>query len=100
MVWRDGEGSAPQLASVQVTMIGETGGEMVVQAVPGKTLLEATLAAERWGRKANVTELANLWTASRDTRNYMVVGDPAVRLTPMPVKEQPPAPVVYRGGSR
>jgi class 3 adenylate cyclase/hemoglobin-like flavoprotein len=45
MVWREGSTSAPQLAPVPVTMAGETGGELVVQATPGKTLLEATLAA-------------------------------------------------------
>jgi class 3 adenylate cyclase/hemoglobin-like flavoprotein len=46
MVWRD-SAAAPSMptAPVPVTLTGEARGEAVVQAIPGKTLLAATLAA-------------------------------------------------------
>ena len=43
---------------------------------------ELTLALQRlnYGEPMNQDELAALWTANNDARNYAVLGDPAVRV--------------------
>ena len=35
----------------------------------------------RWGAKPDFLEISSLWTAANDARSYVVLGDPAVRLT-------------------
>lgn len=51
--------------------------------------LSSDLAMElediQYGGKAPGSDLARLWTANNDARNYAIVGDPAVRLTSAPV---------------
>ena len=42
--------------------------------------LAAEVEALSFGKKLDETVLADLWTASHDARNYMIVGDPAVRV--------------------
>lgn len=42
--------------------------------------LSDRLNAVRFGRQLDDLELASLWTAQQDARNYLVLGDPAVRL--------------------
>jgi len=43
--------------------------------------LVAMLEKEKFGQKADDEELARLWLATRDARGYVVIGDPAVRLS-------------------
>jgi len=44
------------------------------------TYLATELEAVRMGKKPDSRELSGLWTAHNDARNYVVLGDPAVRL--------------------
>ncbi len=45
------------------------------------TDLSSKIEDARFGMKLNDLEMANLWTANNDARNYVVLGDPAARLT-------------------
>ena len=49
--------------------------------------LSVELAAMLHGHEPDALTLAAMWTACHDARNYLVVGDPAVRLVP-PAAEQ------------
>jgi hypothetical protein len=51
------------------------------------TDLAETLAEARLGRKIEARSLANQWVARDDARNYVLFGDPAVRLR---VEDMPP----------
>jgi hypothetical protein len=44
------------------------------------TDLSSRIEDARFGMKPNDMEMANLWTANNDARNYVVLGDPAVRI--------------------
>lgn len=59
--------------------------------------LNSLLSASRFGRVVDKKSLDDRWTETQDARNYVIVGDPAVRLfTPsQPQKKQK----VYRDGS-
>ncbi len=48
----------------------------------GELATDLTLALQRlgYGDKAGEEEIAGLWTANNDARNYAVLGDPAVRV--------------------
>jgi hypothetical protein len=54
------------------------------------TELSGMIEELRWGRAADAQEIANLWITQNDARNYMVLGDPAVRLLPIPAPDRKP----------
>jgi hypothetical protein len=44
------------------------------------TELDSAREDLRWGAPPDVVGLSGLWTAKNDARNYVILGDPAVRL--------------------
>ena len=46
--------------------------------------LNNKLGEIKWGKGAEDIALGNLWTAHNDSRSYVIIGDPAVRLAPNP----------------
>ena len=44
------------------------------------TLLSEEFAHQGFGKKVDEVEISRLWTANNDARNYVVLGDPAVRI--------------------
>ena len=44
------------------------------------TDLSTTLEEMEFGRRVEPMELAGMWTANNDARNYVVLGDPFVKL--------------------
>ena len=53
----------------------------------GTSLSSELYEIREFGRVPDKTKLSRLWTANNDARNYVIVGDPAVRL-PLPKGEE------------
>lgn len=48
------------------------------------TVLSQELEDVKYGKRSNDLLLASLWTAHNDARNFVILGDPAVRMRPQP----------------
>ena len=85
MVW---PGAGPQIAAFEGALKRLLAGQPVGWAMEIFNQRYAELASDLaseiealgFGKKADETLLADLWSASHDARNYTIVGDPAVRI--------------------
>ena len=84
-VW---QGTDPQITGVLSTLLSISDGHRVGAAMEYLNARSAAITAQlagrleefrRAGRRLDDRQLAWLWTASQDARNYIVLGDPAVR---------------------
>ncbi|MGH3861311.1 hypothetical protein [Actinokineospora sp.] len=83
------KGVDPQIATMASTLRALLAGQRLGAAMEYLNQRYAAIATElvtrldalrRLGRKIDDETLAALWTANNDARNYIVLGDPAVRL--------------------
>ncbi|WP_436497631.1 hypothetical protein [Actinokineospora sp. HUAS TT18] len=85
------QGMDPQIGAMASTLRALVAGQRLGSAVEYLNQRYAAIATElvtrvdalrKTGRKVDDQTLAALWTANTDARNYIVLGDPAVRLGP------------------
>ncbi|CRK57427.1 Twin-arginine translocation protein TatB [Alloactinosynnema sp. L-07] len=83
------QGMDPQIGAMASTLRAMVAGQRLGSAMEYLNQRYAAIATElvtrvdelrRTGRKIDDQALAALWTANTDARNYIVLGDPAVRL--------------------
>ena len=83
------DGAGPQLAVFEDTIKRLLAGHPVGSAVEYlneryaalATLLTSELEEAKFGASVDPLQLAGLWTAHNDARSYVIVGDPATRLS-------------------
>ena len=82
---------ASQITPFRSTLLALMNGERLGFAMESLTARYAEMATEvtlrldeerRYGTAVDETELVGLWTALHDSRGYVVLGDPAVRVAP------------------
>ncbi|MDQ0373956.1 hypothetical protein [Cellulomonas humilata] len=82
---------ATQITPFRSTLLALMNGERLGFAMEAMTARYAELATEvtdrlqterTYGTAVDATELVGLWTALHDSRGYVVLGDPAVRVAP------------------
>lgn len=97
------QGETPQTAVFEDTLTRLFAGQPLGWALEYFNTRYAELAADlsnavnrmSWGSQLEPYQIATLWTENHDARNYIVLGDPAVRLAVVPLagSEAEPQPI-------
>jgi hypothetical protein len=106
------QGETPQTAVFEDTLTRLFAGQPLGWALEYFNTRYAELAADlsnavnrmSWGSQLEPYQIASLWTENHDARNYIVLGDPAVRLAVAPLAgveaERQPIPILITPDGR